>query len=271
MADLNIIERANKILTFRKYIREECRKKGLEYPSDEKIAEYIADCGGEECVYDLNDFMGDYENKIGIFKDPFNDFKAELDKIQWGETPTEEEMREFFEKNGNDIHGFIRENTIKSYNGIVKDTLIVTLQTLHEGALVDLWNTFIEEGAKYGLDSYIYDLKRKKDVETIENTFPQDKIAELTRIIKNEKLHGNDVRFFQWHNLNDDKIHVINSIENTIVAYWSDIFERIMIFPQCYNDFGGFQYFTLVFWRECIKYLGFEIDNAEIELKELKK
>jgi NADH dehydrogenase len=47
MADLNIIERANKILTFRKYIREECRKKGLEYPSDEKIAEYIADCGGE--------------------------------------------------------------------------------------------------------------------------------------------------------------------------------------------------------------------------------
>jgi hypothetical protein len=84
-------------------------------------------------------------------------------------------------------------------------------------------------------------------------------------------LHGNEVRFFQWHNLNDDKIHVINSIENTIVAYWSDIFERVMIFPECYNDFGGFQYFTEVFWGECIKYLGFEIDKHNVELKELKK
>jgi hypothetical protein len=168
MAELNRVEKANKIITFRKYIREECRKKGLDYPSDSKISEWI----DQEYGFNLEDFMKDYVEREGIFRDPFDDFKAELNQIEFGNKPTEDDMREFFDKYGFDVSGFIRENTIKSYNGIAKDTLIATLQTLHEGALVELWNTFIEEGAKYGLDSYIYDIKRKKDVETIENTFP---------------------------------------------------------------------------------------------------
>lgn len=269
MADLNIIERANKILTFRKYIREECRKKGLEYPSDEKIAEYIADCGGEECVYDLNDFMGDYENKIGVFKDPFNDFKAELDKITWGNKPTEEEMREFFNKNGNDIHGFIRENTIKSYNGLEKDTLLATLK-LSDATLTSLWNTFIEESAKYGADSYIYDLKHNDDVTFINDNFPKDKIAELTRIIRNEKLHNKEVRFFQWYNLNDNTIHVKHDIKGIIVAYWDEIFERIMIYPNLY-ELGGFNYFTEIFWEECLKHLGYKYDQTNGKLNIIQK
>ena len=270
MADLNIIERANKILTFRKYIREECRKKGLEYPSDDKIAEYIADCGGEECVYDLNDFMCDYENKIGVFKDPFNDFKAELDDIQWGNKPTEAEMQEFFDKHGNDVNGFIREHSINSYDGIEKETLLATLK-LSDGTLVQLWNTFVEESAKYGADSYIYDLCHKKDVDFINKNFPKDKIGEITRIVRNGKLHHKDIRFFQWHNLNDDKINSIENIKNTIVAYWSDIFERIMVFPICYNDFGGFNYFTDVFWGACMKHLGYKYDDKNEELKKIEK
>ena len=269
MADLNIIERANKILTFRKYIREECRKKGLEYPSDDKIAEYIADCGGEECVYDLNDFMCDYVNKIGIFKDPFNDFKAELDKINFGNKPTEAEMREFFEKNGNDVHGFIRENTIKSYHGLEKDTLLATLK-LDDVVLVTLWNIFIEESAKYGEDSYIYDLKHNDDVAFIKDNFPKDKIAEITRIIRNENLHGNEVRFFQWYNLNDNTIHVKHDIKGIIVAYWSEIFERIMIFPNLY-ELGEFDYFTKIFWGECMKHLGYKYDQTFDKLNTIEK
>ena len=269
MAELNIIERANKILTFRKYIREECRKKGLEYPSDEKIAEYIADCGGEECVYDLNDFMCDYENKMGVFKDPFDDFKAEVDKIGFDNKPTETEMREFFEKFGNDIKGLIRENTIKLYQGLVKETLVATLK-LNVSSLVMIWNAFIEESAKYGEDSYIYDLCNQNDLNFINANFPKDKIAEVTRIVRNGKLHGKDVRLFQWFNLNDNQIHVIEDIKDTIVAYWNEIFERVMIYPNLY-EFGGFHYFTEIFWKECMKHLGYAYDEHSNELKTIQK
>ena len=266
MAELNIIERANKILTFRKYIREECRKKGLEYPSDEKIAEWI----NQEYGFNLEDFMKDYTEHQGIFRDPFNDFKAELEKINFNNKPTEAEMRDFFNHNGNDINGFIRENIIKSYNGLAKDTLLATLK-LSDATLVSLWNTFIEESAKYGEDSYIYDLKWKKDIDFINENFPKDKIAEVTRIMRNEILHGKEGRFFQWFNLNNNEIHIIDDIKGVIVAYWSEIFERIMIFPQCYDDFGGFNYFTEIFWEECLKHLGYAYDEHSNELKTIQK
>ena len=67
MDGLNIIERANKIITFRKYIREECRKKGLDYPSDEKIAEYIRNQLQEDITYDQLSFKE--------FIDPFTGSK----------------------------------------------------------------------------------------------------------------------------------------------------------------------------------------------------
>lgn len=265
MADnLNIIERANKVLTFRKYIREECRKKGLEYPSDEKISEYIND----GCAYDVNDFMGDYVNKIGVFKDPFDDFKAEVDKIGFDNKPTEAEMREFFNKNGNDIKGFIRETNIKSYNGLVKETLVATLK-LSTMTLVALWNTFIEESAKYGEDSYIYDICKQNDLNFIDANFPKDKIAEITRIIRNAKLHNKEVRLFQWFNLNDNQIHVIEDIKDTIAAFWDEIFERIMICPNAYEL--GVDYFTAIFWGVCMKHLGYAYDEHSNELKTIQK
>ena len=265
MADLNIIERANKILTFRKYIREECRKKGLEYPSDEKIAEWI----NQEYGFNLEDFMKDYTEHQGIFRDPFNDFKAEVDKIGFDNKPTEAEMREFFSKNGNDIKGFIRENTINSYQGLEKDTLLATLK-LNDSSLVMIWNTFIEESAKYGEDSYIYDLKWKKDIDFINENFPKDKIAEVTRIMRSEILHGKEGRFFQWFNLNDNQIHVIEDIKDTIAAFWDEIFERVMIYPNLY-EFGGFHYFTEIFWKECLKHLGYAYDEHSNELKTIQK
>ena len=83
MADLNLIEKANKVLTFRKYIREECRKKGLEYPSDAKISEYI----NQRYGMNVDDFMADYTEKEGIFRDPFKDFQAEIDKFSLANKP----------------------------------------------------------------------------------------------------------------------------------------------------------------------------------------
>lgn len=266
MAELNIIERANKILTFRKYIREECRKKGLEYPSDDKIAEYIND----GCAYDVNDFMGDYVNKIGVFKDPFNDFKAEVDKIGFDNNkPTEAEMREFFDKNGNDIKGLIRKLNIEAYQGLVRETLVATLNLADDMTLVGLWNAFIKESAKYGEDSYIYDFCRENDINFIKVHFPKDKIAEVTRIVRNGKLHNKEVRFFQWFYLNDNQIHVIEDIKDTIIAYWDEIFERIMIYPNAYELDDD--YFTTIFWGVCMKHLGYAYDEHSNELKTIQK
>jgi hypothetical protein len=266
MAELNIIERANKILTFRKYIREECRKKGLEYPSDEKIAEWI----NQEYGFNLEDFMKDYTEHQGIFRDPFNDFKAEVDKIGFdNKKPTEAEVREFFDENGNDIKGFIRKLNIEAYQGLVKETLVATLN-LADMTLVGLWNAFIEESAKYGEDSYIYDICNQNDLNFINANFPKDKIAEVTRIVRNGKLHGKKVRFFQWFNLNDNQIHVIEDIKDTIIAYWDEIFERIMIYPNLY-EIGEFDYFTTIFWDVCLKHLGYAYDEKNGKLNAIQK
>ena len=198
MADLNLVERANKIITFRKYIRDECRKKGLEYPSDAKISEYIADCGGDECVYDLNDFMGDYENKIGIFKDPFDDFKAEVSKHDWIKT-TDEEMRDFITEQGYNVRGFLRYKIIGSYKPLEKDILVATLSKLTASQLVQLWNKFIEESAVYGEDSYIYDLTKQDDVNLLRGGLKPSEWA---------KVVGFKCRYVSWHNLNDGRFGV---------------------------------------------------------------
>lgn len=252
MDGLNIIERANKILTFRKYIREECRKKGLDYPSDEKLAEYI----NNENNYNVDTFMDMYINKKGIFKDPMDDFKAELALIQWGEhKPTDEEIAAYVAENGYNVNGFVTHHVINTYNGFEKATLLRAL-ALDDAELVKLWNKFIEEGALYGQDSYIYDLENDKDRIFLTNNMPKDLRAELTRKINNAKLHGNEVRFVQWFDLNDNSVRIKTDIKGVIVAYWSEIFERMMGYPMCYGDF-----FENIFWTECVGALGYNMDN----------
>lgn len=277
MAELNIIEKANKIITFRKYIREECRKKGLEYPSDEKIAEYIADCGGDDCVYDLNDFMCDYENKIGVFKDPFNDFKAEVFKYSWTTPPSDEEMRSYVAENGYDVQGFLRYRIINTMRPLEKATLLATLK-LDDVCLVELWNEFIEESCLYGEDSYIYDLTASKDIQFIQKNFPNDKKAELTRLIRNAKLHGKELRFFQWFNLNDNEIHVKDDIKGIIIAYWGEIFERVMLYPLAYEfkvekyaKGDGSTYFDDVFFPCIAEMVGYKIDGSKGTITKIEK
>lgn len=252
MDGLNIIERANKILTFRKYIREECRKKGLDYPSDEKLAEYI----NNENNYNVDTFMDMYINKKGIFKNPMDDFKAELALIQWGEhKPTDEEIAAYVAENGYNVNGFVTHHVINTYKGFEKATLLRAL-ALDDAELVKLWNKFIEEGALYGQDSYIYDLENDKDRIFLTNNMPKDLRAELTRKINNAKLHGNEVRFVQWFDLNDNSVRIKTDIKGIIVAYWSEIFERMMGYPMCYGDF-----FENIFWTECVGALGYNMDN----------
>ena len=64
---LNAVEYAIKVTSFRKLVRDICRKNGLEYPSDNKIAEWIEQGYGME---NIDDFIKDYTEKQGIFREP---------------------------------------------------------------------------------------------------------------------------------------------------------------------------------------------------------
>lgn len=275
MADLNIVEKANKVLTFRKYIREECRKKGLEYPTDAKIAEYIADCGGDECVYDLNDFMSDYETKDGVFRDPFVDFKTTiLNKYDWCDNkPTDEEMREFATTSGYNVDGFIRQHTINSYSPLEKKVLLAVLEKLTIPQLVSLWNEFIEESAMYGEDSYIYDLHIPQDTNLLRtNMKPSDWMKTYT-------FYKEGGRYMCWHNLNNGEIlHYHNEdIKGTIIAYWGDIFPRLITWHSCYDSIGykgteGYyeNFYDMVVWPIFCEKIGYNFDPMHGTLEEIK-
>lgn len=262
MAELNLVEKANKVLTFRKYIREECRKKGLEYPSDDKISEYIN--GG--CAYDVNDFMAEYEGKYGVFRDPFEDFKAAIvDKYDWilETKPTDEEMREYVTTNGYNVDGFLRVHTINSYSPLEKKVLLEVLKRLTIPQLVSLWNEFIEESAMYGEDSCIYDLNIPQKVSTLRsNMRPSD-------WMKVQNFYHKGIRYICWHNLNDGEVfgYTDDEIKGTIIAYWDDIFKRLITWHSCYDSIGykdteGYfeGFYDMVVWPIFCEKLGYNFN-----------
>ncbi len=260
MAELNIIEKANKVLTFRKYIREECRKKGLEYPSDEKIAEYIT----RDFAMDVESFMAMYKCKVGIFKDPFDDFKAAISEYSWATPPTDDEMRSYVAENGYNVQGFLRQRTIDGYSPLEKDILVATMK-LKATKLVVLWNTFIEESALYGEDSYIYDLQSQKDLNFLQAHMTNEHDRCRVRAIKNK-----GIRYLQWFSLNDGKIigRSDDDVKGTIIAYWGEIFERIMLYPYAYQfnvekhtEGDGSTYFDDVFFPIIAEKVGYKIDG----------
>lgn len=268
--DLNVVEYSIRVTSFRKLLREVCRKKGLEYPSDEKVAEWIENNGMDN----VDEFIKDYEEKKGIFREPINDFIDEVNKIYWRNKPTEAEIKEFFEKNGNNVDLFCQQRTIAEMDTLERDVLIETLK-LPTYMLVELWNTFIEESVKYGEDSYIYDLGLKEDIEFINKEFPNDIKGELTRLRNSFTLHGKTLRYFQWYNLNDNELHVKENIKGIIVAYWSEIFERIMGYAYCYfvlkHGEETKDYFDEVVWPICRKHLGYSFNESNGEVKYIGK
>jgi hypothetical protein len=240
MADLNIVEKANKIISFRKVIRDICRKKGLEYPDDAKIAEYIADCGGDECVYDINDFMSDYENKQGVFTDPFGDFKTKVLK-ELGDVadhPSDAKMHEYIREKGYDVKGFLstfrRERIMSRMSPLEKNVLDSVLEKCSIPQLVSLWNIWVEEAAVVGEDSYIYNLTNHKDAEFL------NVHMELKEISKVNALIRNGVRYMSWHNLNDNAIIGFSDeqIIDIIVGDWTNIFPRFLVWGECYQNLG---------------------------------
>ena len=269
---LNAVEYAIKVTSFRKLVRDICRKKGLEYPSDEKVAEWIEQGYGMENV---DDFFKDYTEKEGIFREPIMDFIKELRKH--GIKESDDFIKDWASKNGYNIDKFINESLVSSYEPIERLTLLATLKPADEN-LVALWNYFIEESAKYGDDSYIYDLRNETDINFITNNFPKDIKAEITRINTDFNLHGKTLRFIQWHNLNDGKVYAKEDIKGIIIVYWSDIFERIMLYPSAYNfnveiycKGDGSTYFDDVFYPILCEKLGYHIDGDKGTITKIEK
>jgi hypothetical protein len=86
------------------------------------------------------------------------------------------------------------------------------------------------------------------------------------------------VRFVQWLNLNDGSICGKSDIKHTITAYWSEIFERIMLYPSAYNfeveiytNGDGSTYFDDVFFSVIAKEVGYIVDGDKGTIKKIEK
>lgn len=266
MAELNIVERANKVLSFRKVIREICRKKGMEYPSDDKISEWI----NQQYGWDVDDFMKDYTEHEGIFRSPLIDFTNKVNEIEWGENkPTEDEIKAFVAENGYDLKKFIQTRTIASYSPLERATLNATLQ-IGDILLVKLWNNFIEESAIYGEDSYIYDLTDEKDVKFLRTHMLPSEFVKICSLAKAKKTN-----YVQWFGDNDGGLKAKTDIKGIIIAYWGEIFDRIMGFPTLYGNLNanqvGTDYFFDVFWPSVREFNGYLFDERDGSLKNIGK
>lgn len=231
----NVIEQAIKVTSFRKLVREECRKNGLEYPSDDKIAEYIEQGYG----FDVKDFIADYKEREGIFREPITDFCKELNKYEFGDNkPTIEEIKAWTAKNGYNVSLFLRERTINSYEGFYRKTIEKALK-LNENTLVNLWNFFIQESAWYGEDSHIFNLTDVDECEWMSKNLDPKDFKYIFNLVANEKVKY--VQVFAKEGEPKDYIHVVDDIKGVIVAYWTEIVNRVMSFSDLYYDFDTYE------------------------------
>lgn len=140
---------------------------------------------------------------------------------------------------------FIQQNSLifnkpKGGKGDNKQEVFVSKalnETLKLGdeSLRNLWNTFIEESAMYGEDSYIYDFQDKEDICDLINGMTQREYEFLLKTLGGK-------RYFQvvWKLGGSNTINVID-LKGTISAYWGDIITRVMNYPSCYEVLKSFK------------------------------
>ena len=247
-----------------------CKGKGIMPPTDEQISDYINDYG-----LHFEDFMADFTEHEGMFRclrTPLEDFKAEVNSIQWGNKPTEDEIVAFFNQHGNDIEMFCNQRTIKNMKPLERKVYLKTLEMLPIEGLVLLWNLFIEESGIYGEDSRIYDLSNLEDSKFLSEHMDGAELKTISNMVTQ-----NDTRYIQWFNLNGNSIKgkTDEDIKHTITAFWSEIFERIMLFPLYYQRLmgnqWGIEYFDDIVWPIITKEVGIEICTETNEVKYITK
>jgi hypothetical protein len=267
----DLIGFAHKVISFRMNVIKACKSKGIDVPTDEQISDYINDYG-----LHFEDFMADYIEHEGMFrclKTPLEEFKDEVNSINWGNTPSDEEIISFFNAYGNNISLFVRQQNIKDMGSLERKVFLKTIGTLPTEKLVILWNTFIEESALYGEDSYIYDLE---NVDECKFLGVHMKSGEFNEILM---LAANGTRFVQWFAHNNGNIaHLTEEdIKNTLSTFWTEIFERIMVYPSAYNfkiglcEGDGSTYFDDIFFPIIAEQVGYIIDVNKGTIKKVEK
>lgn len=262
---------AHKVISFRMNIIKACKAKGIDAPTDEQIGAYINDYG-----LHLDDFMADYTEHEGMFRclqSPLEKFKKTISEITFSKKPTDEEITAFFNTYGDNVPLFCEQRTIKEMNPIERKTYLKTIEKLSEEKLVKLWNTFIEESALYGEDSYIYDLANEEDSKYLGKYMDGAQLKTISNMVT-----LNNTRFIQWLNLNDGSIYEKSDIKHTITAFWSEIFERIMLYPSAYNfdvevfcEGDASTYFDDVFFPVIAKEIGYIIDGDKGTITKIEK
>ena len=266
----DLIGFAHKVVSFRMNVIVACRERNIDVPSDEQISAYINDYG-----LNFKDFMADYTEHEGMFRclqSPLEKFKKMVSEITFSTKPTDEEITAFFNTYGDNVPLFCEQRTIKEMNPIERKTYLKTIEKLSEEKLVKLWNTFIEESALYGSDSYIYDLTNEDDGKFLASNMDG---AQLKTICD---MATKGVRFVQWLNLNDGSICEKYDIKHTITAYWSEIFERIMLYPSAYSfdaevfcEGDASTYFDDVFFPIIAKEIGYIVDGDKGTITKIEK
>ena len=251
---MNLVEKAQKVIGFKLQISNACKKQGIAAPTDEQISKYINDYG-----MDIKKFMSDYTEHEGMFRSPIKDFADKVWEYAWSEDnkPTMEEMTAWTEKNGYNVEDFLHQRSIASYDPLERATLLKTLE-IGDSLLVKLWNKFIEESAMYGEDSYIYDLKNPNDVAFLNTHMSSDE----QKGVKHLRAVTN-VRYIQWlsQTQNGNSINAKTDIKGMIIAYWSDIFLRVMTYPELYGVFMNSHYFFDVFFPIVREFIGYTFDE----------
>lgn len=266
----DVIGFAHKVISFRMNIIKACKARGIEPPTDEQISEYINGYG-----INLNDFMADYTEHEGIFHNlqtPFEQFSKAVAEISWGIAPTKEEIKAFFDKYGNNVELFRNQRILARMGSIERKTYLKTIEKLSEEKLVGLWNTFIKESALYGEDSYIYDLTNEEDIKDLRRYMCGAQLKTISNMV------AKGVRFIQWFDLNDGSICEKSDIIGTITAYWREIFERIMLYPSCYNfdveiysKGDASTYFDDVFFPIIAKEVGYIVNGDKGTIEKVEK
>jgi hypothetical protein len=261
----DLIGFAHKVISFRMNVIKACKTKGIDVPTDEQISDYINDYG-----LHFEDFMADYTEHEGMFRclrTPLEEFKDEIKAISWETPPTEDEIVAFFNQHGNNIGLFCNQRTISRMKPLERKIYLKTIEVLPTEGLAALWNLFIEESAHYGEDSHIYDLSNLEDSNFLSEHMDCEEIQCITNLAKN------GIRFIQWFGLNDKSIQgrTDKNIKRIITAHWGEIFERIMLFPTCYQRLMGEQwginYFDEIVWPIITKEIGIEICTETNEIK----
>lgn len=216
---MNLVEKANKVMTFRKGIRAKCQKIGIEYPSDDRISEYINNGLG----LDVDKFMEEYTRK----QDPMADFvKAARELMPMCDAEcTTEIATEFVSRNGYNVKAFVTEVARNRFKGVRRATLDEFLELGWEiiaNFVRKVLETFNDELENR---TFIYDIKNDEDMASFQ------KICDIwhydTRKIM-EDINANSGRFIRIE-IDSDYISIFKTWKEMLIHNWDDIFNTALM------------------------------------------